>query len=233
MSKKDYIQIATELVEQAGGTVVGRVVEKVGVSLLYDYGLTSEGESIIQYFAQKRGDDFGAGQMTDYSRLVDFAARITYLSYYQTSAMVLQQRLQEKGHLGVYEMREVAVLVAGCSLECVLELVSNRLNRSCRLTSSKTNAAIETLYANTVDAVWVEQFLKLRKSYLESTHKTLEEKNQFNLSAKCGYVVISMGMRDWYFLLKSRLVDKGLEQEVRTVLVQIEKQLKQSKNWVF
>jgi hypothetical protein len=196
MSKKDYIQIATELVEQAGGTVVGRVVEKVGVSLLYDYGLTSEGESIIQYFAQKRG-------------------------------------LQEKGHLGVYEMREVAVLVAGCSLECVLELVSNRLNRSCRLTSSKTNAAIETLYANTVDAVWVEQFLKLRKSYLESTHKTLEEKNQFNLSAKCGYVVISMGMRDWYFLLKSRLVDKGLEQEVRTVLVQIEKQLKKSKNWVF
>lgn len=231
--QSNYIQIATELVQQAGGQVKGRIVQQVGVTLMYDYGLTIEGRQLINFFAQKRQDNFDNNQMTDYHRLVDFAARITYLSYYQTTAKVLQQRLKNKGHFGVYETKEVAVLVAGCSLECILELVSNRLNRSCRLTSSKTKAAINTLYANTIDENWLEQFLVLREQYLQQTEAALEYQNQFNLSAKCGYAVISMGMRDWYFLLKSRLSDEGLEEEVRQVLMIIQAQLQKSKHWVF
>lgn len=227
------INIAKQLVTLAGGKVNHRIVEKVGIATLYDYGLTSKGTEIIEYFAKIRKDDFDQGRMTDFHKLVDFSARITYLSYDKTSAIDLRKKLKKLGHLNVYDLNGIAVLVAGCSLECILELVSNRVNRSCRLTSSKTKAAIETLYSKQIDPFWLEQFLILRKNYLEQNKQGLEATNLFNLSAKCGYAVISMGMRDWNFLLKARLSDEGLEEELRTVLIEIQTQLKQSPNWMF
>lgn len=227
------IETARTLVQLAGGKVDDRIVTKVGISVLYDFGLTADGNRILNHFAQLRKDDYDGGKMSDFHRLVDFAARITYLSYHKTSAKELRQKLKEKGHLSVYDMHGVAVLVAGCSLECILELVSNRLNRSCRLTSSKTIAAIDTLYSNSIDQKWLTKFLALRSNFLESTDYNLETKNLFNLSAKAGYTVISMGLRDWYFVLNGRLKDPDLEEEVREVLTAILDQLKKSKNWVF
>ena len=227
------LKIAKQLVTLSGGKVNNRIVEKVGVSVLYDYKLTAEGKKIIEYFAQIRNDDFDGGKMTDFHRLVDFSARITYLTYDKTSAVELRNKLNALGHLNVYDLNGVAILVAGCSLECILELVSNRLNRSCRLTSSKTKAAIETLYSKQIEPVWLEQFLALRADFLEKTTNSLESSNLFNLSAKCGYVVISMGMRDWNFLLKARLRDQDLEEELREVLTEIQEQLKKSANWMF
>lgn len=229
----NHLRIAKQLVTLAGGKVNHRIVEKVGIAVLYDYNLTSEGTKIINHFAKIRKDDFDQGKMTDFHKLVDFSARITYLSYDKTSAVDLRNKLKALGHLNVYDLNGIAVLVAGCSLECILELVSNRVNRSCRLTSSKTKAAIETLYSKQIDPLWLEQFLSLRASYLEQTEHSLETSNLFNLSAKCGYAVISMGMRDWNFLLNARLRDEGLEEELREVLTKIREQLKKSPNWMF
>lgn len=229
----NHLRIAKQLVTLAGGKVNHRIVEKVGIAVLYDYNLTSEGTKIINHFAKIRKDDFDQGKMTDFHKLVDFSARITYLSYDKTSAVDLRNKLKALGHLNVYDLNGIAVLVAGCSLECILELVSNRVNRSCRLTSSKTKAAIETLYSKQIDPLWLEQFLSLRASYLEQTEHSLETSNLFNLSAKCGYAVISMGMRDWNFLLNARLRDEALEEELREVLTEIREQLKKSPNWMF
>lgn len=229
----NYLNIAKQLVTLSGGKVNNRIVEKVGVSVLYDYNLTAEGKKIIAHFAKIRNDDFDKGSMTDFHKLVDFSARITYLSYNKTSAVELRNKLKALGHLSVYDLNGIAVLVAGCSLECILELVSNRVNRSCRMTSSKTQAAIETLYSKQINPIWLEQFLALRADFLEQTTPDLESGNLFNLSAKCGYAVISMGMRDWNFLLKARLRDEGLEEELREVLTQIQEQLKTSPNWMF
>lgn len=229
----NHLNIAKQLVTLAGGKVNHRIVEKVGIAVLYDYELTAAGTKIINHFAQIRNDNFDQGRMTDFHKLVDFSARITYLSYDKTSAVDLRDKLKSLGHLNVYDLNGIAVLVAGCSLECILELVSNRVNRSCRLTSSKTKAAIETLYSKQVDPIWLEQFLALRANYLAQTNHTLEASNLFNLSAKCGYAVISMGMRDWNFLLQARLRDEGLEEELREVLTEIQQQLKKSPNWMF
>ncbi|CAA6802075.1 MAG: Unknown protein [uncultured Aureispira sp.] len=228
-----HLEIAQQLVTLAGGKVKHRIVEKVGISILYDYHLTAEGTKIIAHFANLRNDDFDQGKMTDFHKLVDFSARITYLSYDKTSAVDLRNKLKALGHLNVYDLNGIAVLVAGCSLECILELVSNRVNRSCRLTSSKTKAAIETLYSKQIDPIWLEQFLALRADFLAQTTHNLESSNLFNLSAKCGYAVISMGMRDWNFLLNARLRDEGLEEELRAVLSEIKQQLKKSPNWMF
>ena len=136
----NYLNIAKQLVTLSGGKVNNRIVEKVGISVLYDYNLTADGKKIIAHFAKIRNDDFDSGKMTDFHKLVDFSARITYLSYNKTSAVELRNKLKVLGHLNVYDLNGIAVLVAGCSLECILELVSNRVNRSCRLTSSKTQA---------------------------------------------------------------------------------------------
>ncbi len=229
----NHLNIAKQLITLSGGKINNRIVEKPGISILYDYNLTAEGTKIINHFGDMRNDDFDKGKMTDFHKLVDFSARITYLSYDKTSAVALRNKLKALGHLNVYDLNGIAVLVAGCSLECILELVSNRVNRSCRLTSSKTKAAIETLYSKQIDPIWLEQFLALRATYLEQTTDNLEASNLFNLSAKCGYAVISMGMRDWNFLLQARLRDEGLEEELREVLTEIQEQLKKSPNWMF
>ena len=54
----NYLNIAKQLVTLSGGKVNNRIVEKVGVSVLYDYNLTAEGKKIIAHFAKIRKDDF-------------------------------------------------------------------------------------------------------------------------------------------------------------------------------
>ncbi len=213
------------LVNRSGGHVHkgSKVVSKVGIMpVLLGGELTKTASRLFDEILQGYWGGGITTSLTDQEKFVDFSAKLTYMSFNNTEPKPLLEKLVNLGHLNCFEYKPYAFLVAGCSLEAVLELVSNRYNRSCRMTSSNCIHATSTLYCPYIDEDFLDKFLALKEECGKVGCR--EENNMHNLSGKAGYLMISMEKGEWYSLITSRVRDNG-EKEVTDILLQIKRML--------
>lgn len=199
-------------------SVHGKYVTTCGIRVLKHTDVIQGIDELVETF------NIDSNQ-SDETILAEFAARITYCSWPKGAYDPIQYHAKLQGHSGVYELKETAILIAGCSIECILELVSNRSNRSCRVTSSRTKAMRDTYYAcsNPIMIPWINKFLELRAEFL-TTNSTmeLETLNQYNLCSKAGAILISMNNHEWKQLIDGRLSPNShCEEEYRNLLMRI------------
>lgn len=194
------------LIEQSGGVVNDIFVMKPGCQLIRT---TSNCAGYEELYNLCNID------MTrpEYEQNAEFAARLTYMSFpsEKKSAQQFNEDMVKKyGHLSVYGDYYVTFLLAGITIETVLELVSTSEAKVSRLTTSKTRAMDETFYRIFPDECINEQMTIVKKFILlrnktKDFIKDREVVNMFNLGIKVGALTFSMSIKDFHKFFIGRL----------------------------
>ncbi|MNY85767.1 hypothetical protein D3C78_19670 [compost metagenome] len=203
MNGKQWLKL---LITQSGGRVEGIFVKEHGIMLLSDEkGITHQAKHLFKEVNINQNQPLT-------KQLAEFTARLTYLSFpaspnYNPEAF--HKRLTVMGHTSPYNLKPIAVLVAGLSIEAVLEIVSGKSNHSGRLTSSDTRAMDDTLYYLPKDADrksvrWSIHAIRFFRKFLPAELSTLT-RNQLNLANKASAIVVSMTHEEWMQLIDARL----------------------------
>ena len=124
------------LIEESGGKVQDIFVEEVGVLLTKK---PSVSEKALDLFEKLNIDN----ERPEYEQHAEFNSRLTYLSFKnnkESSKKYNEKMINEYGHRSVYNDEQVTFLIAGCSIETMLEFIAHNEATIARLTSSKTNA---------------------------------------------------------------------------------------------
>jgi thymidylate synthase ThyX len=165
----------------------------------------------------------------EYEQNAEFASRLTYLSFRKeenNSEEYNRHMVEDLGHLSVYSDYYVTFLIAGVTIETVLELVAHTEAKVSRLTTSKTKAMSETLYrvfGGEEEAI--KKFTDLRDSYRKSDlFKNREIFNMFNLGTKVSALTFAMNLKDFHKFFIGRLPTNN-EVELREIATMMCKQL--------
>lgn len=221
------------LIEESGGKVQDIFVEEVGVLLTKK---PSVSEKALDLFEKLNIDN----ERPEYEQHAEFNSRLTYLSFKnnkESSKKYNEKMINEYGHRSVYNDEQVTFLIAGCSIETMLEFIAHNEATIARLTSSKTNAQNETLYrirTKGLSKKFIEIQKKMIKTYLSevatlSNPETDIEKeitNILNLGNKAVSFTISMSIKDWHKTLIGRLSHHGVETEMLEILEKVVEVLK-------
>lgn len=157
----------------------------------------------------------------EYEQNAEFASRLTYLSFRSqegNSEEYNRKLAQDLGHLSVYGDYYVTFLIAGVTIETVLELVAHSEAKVSRLTTSKTKAMSDTLYRVFGDEDGpIQKFIDLRESYRNSDlFLSQEVYNMFNLGSKVSALTFCMSLKDFHKFFIGRLPQNN-ECELREI----------------
>lgn len=216
------------LIENAGGKVDGIFVEEVGVMLTK--------KSLVSNQALKLFEDLNIDiDRPSPEQHAEFNSRLTYLSFKdkQTSSENYNNKMiHEFGHRSVYNDEHVTFLIAGCSIETMLEFIAHNEATIARLTSSKTNAQNDTLYRIITKGV-SQKFIEVQKnmvlSYMTNVSVLSNPQNEteneitniLNLGNKAMSFTMCMSIKDWHKTLIGRLSVHGVETEMLDILEKI------------
>lgn len=221
------------LITEAGGLVDDIFVEDVGVLLTKKSSISKKA---LDLFEKINIDS----ERPEYEQHAEFNSRLTYLSFKknkESSKEYNEKMINEYGHRSVYNDEQVTFLVAGCSIETMLEFIAHNEAKISRLTSSKTNAQNETLYRIITKGV-SKEFIKIQKKIVKTYLSEVaslsipnndiekEIKNILNLGNKAVSFTISMSIKDWHKTLIGRLSHNGVEYEMLEILEKIVEILK-------
>lgn len=203
----EYKKVIEILLKNSNSIYKDRFINKSGKILLFKDGILMNG--IKEMFIELNISE----KQSDENMLAEFVSRITYLSFPKNNNYNPEDyhnKLKKLGHTSPYYVNETVFGFFGISLETVLEMVSSWTNSSGRLTSSKTKAMLEPFYNinNDIEKKYIEDFLKIRKKFLNSTEKEFNDYeilNRFNLSSRAGFLVSSMKEEEWEVIYNSRL----------------------------
>ncbi len=224
-----YKKIHSELIKKAGGLVEEDLfVTKVGVLLTKKSSLSSQATEL---FNQLNIDT----SVSESEQHAEFNSRITYLSFKneKTSSIEYNRKMiQEYGHRSVYNDEYVTFLIAGCSVETMLEFIAHNEATIARLTSSKTNAQNETLYRiqkTNLSPDFIEFQKSMVKEYLKNIKTMCNPKNDIeneicnilNLGNKAVSFTITMNIKDWHKTMIGRLSNHGVEYEMLEIMENI------------
>lgn len=209
-----YKQIMSDLVNKSFGHTEGNFVSKPGVMLLHNYeGLTTQSKDLFYHFNICKNQ-------SDLLQLSEFCSRITYLSFKDTvedSTEYHKKMIQTYGHLSPYSMNTPCFLIAGCSIEAMLEFVAHKEASIARLTSSMTKAMDEPLFVidSDIEKEYITKQLELRMEYQEKlNYLPLEYKNRLYLANKATAFVVGMNLKDWHKTFIGRISHYGVEKEM-------------------
>ena len=217
-----------DLITQSGGSVNDIFVDDIGVMLTKKTSVT---QNALNLFESLNIDI----HREPFEQHAEFNSRLTYLSFkdeISSSEEYNRKMIHEFGHRSVYNDELVTFLIAGCSVETMLEFIAHNEATVARLTSSKTNAQNETLYRIRNKGL-SEEFINIQKqmvkTYLKevatlSTPKNSIENeitNILNLGNKAVSFTITMSIKDWHKTLIGRLSHHGVETEMLEILEKI------------
>lgn len=215
-----------DLIELSGGIVKGIFVEKVGVMMTKRQQVTDEA---LELMSKMNIDD--SSQPSE--QHAEFNSRLTYLSFNdekKCSESYHNKLIKELGHRSIYNDENITFLIAGCSIETMIEFIAHNEAKIARLTSSKTKAQDEVLY-RIQTAGFTQDFIEHQKElvlkflgienefkYHSKNPKENEIQNILNLGNKAVSFTISMSIKDWHKTFIGRLSDHGVENEMLEIL---------------
>lgn len=218
-----------KLINSSGGLVDGIFVEKVGVMLMKKSTITEDAKNIfnIMNIDTNRSDS---------EQHAEFNSRITYLSFNddKTDSSEYNRNMIEKhGHRSVYNDEIVTFLIAGSSIETLMEFIAHNEPTVARLTSSKTNSQNDCLYrirTQNIEQEFIDFQKELVCTYLEKVRGTYNDPdiintpfkkevfNIMNLGNKAVSFTITMSVKDWHKTFIGRLSEYGVESEMLEIL---------------
>ena len=223
--KKRHIKI----IEGSNGAVDGELfVTKVGVMLTKKSSVSSSAQALFD----KVNIDTN---MSESQQHAEFNSRLTYLSFKEeksSSENYHNKMIKELGHRSIYNDEVVTFLIAGCSVETMLEFIAHNESSVARLTSSKTKAQDEPLYRLRTKG-FSNEFIELQREIINNHEKVKEmtrsklnssnplESEVFNvmsLGCKAVSFTITMSVKDWHKTLIGRLSNHGVESEMIEIL---------------
>lgn len=223
-----------ELIELSGGVTTDIFVEKVGVLITKKSSVTDKA-SIL--FSKLNIDD----EAPDAMRHAEFNSRLTYLSFPDNSSSsedYNKRIIQDFGHRSIYNDEHVTFLIAGASIETMIEFIAHNEASVARLTSSKTKSQNDTLYRIQTKNM-SEKFIELQKKFVKDyvllrssmnfDNKTSQENEIFNilnLGNKAVSFTVTMSIKDWHKTLIGRLSNHGVESEMIEIMTDVCNQLK-------
>ncbi|MCI8461077.1 MAG: hypothetical protein HFE81_06730 [Bacilli bacterium] len=208
------------LIEYSGGKVIAdRYVIEPGVLLI------SKTTNVIP---QKISNLFNLTD--DNKQLAELNARITYMNFKSPRENYIEDIVNSIKHHSVLTNITLGFLVTGIKGETLLEFTSSIANIS-RQTTSRTRTADDTLYvANEEDIPFVEEYMSLRKAYLEKHSLSkdkdgIEKRNEFNLFTKAMSFTISMTLADWIYYVDKKIIE-DYEYELKSICMKIKELIK-------
>lgn len=158
----------------------------------------------------------------EYEQHAELNSRITYMSFNdkKNSKEFNEKMVKKLQHLSVYNDHHVTFLLAGISLEACLELTAHNEATIARLTSSKTKAQSDPLFAvNSMNEMrYIDEVCNLRKQHLTGD---LEQDNSLFPSRKAISMTMTMSLKNWHKTLIGRLSHNGVEKEVIKIMTEI------------
>lgn len=223
-----YQEIHKNLITSAGGLVEDIFVNEVGVMLTKESKVSNEAQELFESL----NIDMNEPETNQHA---EFNSRLTYLSFRDkenSSKEYNEKMIKTYGHRSVYNDQYVTFLIAGSSVETMLEFIAHNEATVARLTSSKTNAQNETLYRirnEGLSSEFIEVQKNMVKSYLENVRKLSTPKNGLeneitnilNLGNKAVSFTITMSIKDWHKTLIGRLSNHGVETEMLEILEKV------------
>ena len=225
-----------KLIMRSGGRVSNSLfVEEVGVLLTKKSSVTNEALSLFK-------DMNLDSKLSETEQHSEFNSRLTYMSFRdeeESSKSYNEKMIKDFGHRGVYNDEIVTFLIAGSSIETMLEFIAHNEAKVSRLTSSKTAAQDYPLYRLRVKGL-SEEFIKLQKNIINNfeesrlKNRELIEKcnplereifNVLNLGCKAVSFTITMSIKDWHKTLIGRLSNHGVESEMIEILETVTEKL--------
>lgn len=220
------------LITKAGGEIEGQFVLKPGVMILMKTEVTPQAQDLFE------GMNIDQDR-PPYEQAGEFASRITYMSFRdepgKSSEQYNRKMIEEYGHMSVHSCHNVTFLIAGVSVETVLELVAHSEASVARLTSSRTKAMDKPLYRvvpNSDGLVPSAQKSRLTQMTKErDIHREMIEDNtdisedpdvreilnRLQPGAKAGALTYTMRVKDFHKTFIGRLSHHGVEAEMREV----------------
>lgn len=222
-----------QLIEKSGGIVNDIFVEDVGVLMTKKPQVTKEALCLFEEMNIDRNRQ-------EAEQHAEFNSRLTYLSFKNeksSSKEYNKKMIHTFGHRSVYNDEVITFLIAGCSIETMLEFIAHNEATIARLTSSKTNAQNETLYrirSKGLSKEFVNIQKEMVKTYLKQVASLSEPENDLeneitnvlNLGNKAVSFTISMSIKDWHKTLIGRLSEHGVETEMLEILEKVTDKLK-------
>ncbi len=166
-------------------------------------------------------------------QLVELNAKITYLSFKGSDASSQQfheKMARELQHLSIWGNVSVTFLLAGISLETLLELIAHSECKSARLTSSKTkamNAPLFRVQGTKAEQAFQKQYLlehmqfrKEAERYQQARELSPQANEFFNIlapGAKASSLSYTMNLKDFHKLFIGRMNEHGNETEVQEI----------------
>lgn len=127
-----YRKIHAQVISNSGGLVTGDIfVTKTGVMITKRSQLTDKAKSLFDILNIDQS-------ATDSEQHAEFNSRLTYLSFKNKktdSSDYNHKMIHEYGHRSVYNDEVVTLLIAGCSVETMLEFIAHNEAKVARLTS--------------------------------------------------------------------------------------------------
>lgn len=219
-----FTQRHEKLIELSGGIVEeNKYVSQSAVVLKSYTKLSEEFLEIIKNMNISQ-------EQEEYLQNAEFCGRITYLSFLDNQVSTPEtfpKKMIELGHLSVFNDIEVSFLIAGVSIETMLEFVAHNEGKIARLTSSKTDAQNECLY--NINLKEEKEFLSNLEKNKDKMKEILsnERINMLSSGTKAVSFTISMSLKDWHKTLIGRLSKNGVETEMLEVCEKIAKKLKE------
>jgi len=193
-----------KMIIMTGGEVDGIFVTKPGCQIINHQQTTTEAAAIFETF----NIDI---QRPLYEQNAEFNSRLTFFSFKKdvsSSEKFNRDMVEVYKHHSVYGNNYVTFLIAGITIETILELVSTREARVSRLTSSKTKAMSQTLYRifneNENQKQAINEFVAL-KNIVKDNFTDQEESNMFNLGLKVGALTFCMNLKDFHTFFIGRM----------------------------
>lgn len=197
-----------ELVLLGGGNVNGRVVTDVGVILLSETKTTDIGSQVLDIMNTNKGK----------FELAELNARLNYFLTSEKDESFIEDIIFNKKHMSVLGNVHLSFLVAGASVDTLLEFTSSRAQMS-RISTSVPKFMSDTLYSGTEEDVeYINRFLELREEYKANGGDT-ETINKFNLESKCTIFTVDFSLGDWFYYLTK--IESYPEKEFVEVLKKI------------
>lgn len=210
----------SKLIELTGGKVLdNRFVIEPGVVLI------SKTENIIPTDIAKLFN------LTEENKqLAELNARITFMNFKEPREDYVENIINNLKHQSILSNINLGFLITGVKGETLLEFASSSANIS-RQTTSRTRSADDTLYvASERNFSYINDFLKLRKSYTDKYPLTndkddIEKRNEFNLFTKAMSFTISMNLYDWIYYVDKKII-QDYEYELKTICMKIKELIK-------
>lgn len=226
MSK--FLETHKNLIIASGGFVNDIFVEDVGVVITKKSFITDDARAIFDLM------NIDTNQQ-DSQQHAEFNSRITYLSFKDkksNSEEYNHKMIHEYGHRSVYNDEHVTVLIAGCSIETMLEFIAHNEASVARLTSSKTKSQDQTLYRiqkrnvseefQTIQKEIVKRYISEVRSMIRPNCDVENEiANILNLGNKAVSFTITMSLKDWHKTFIGRISHHGVENEMIEILTKV------------